>query len=434
MGFNDPQKNRELKTVLIVAPHFPPSAMPPSQRVRLLVTHFRDLGWNPVVITVDHYYREEASDPWMVELAGNKFDLVITKCLDQRKTRKFKIGDIGLRMMPYLYSTIKKTAKEYKADFVLYPVPAWYTMIVAPFIKRKTGIPYGIDFIDPWARKTVKPGFKARMSQYVAKALEGFVVKRSSLIIAVSQGILNDLIERYPVIADKNMAALPYGVELGDYRAVRASGTETPKATKLVRYIGALSESMEPVADALLQALVLANKQEPLKVEFIGTSYAGSGLAQPRIRQLIEKAKAEDFITEIPDRVTYRRALELTMEADILLIIGDLTPYYAASKLMGMIASGRPFFAFLQKDSFPAAFLRELNYPYVVEYTAVEGNMPADRTDAAREKFLQMVKELPDFEPVPEDHPAFQQQTARGMTQKFVESIQKSIHDQTTLR
>ena len=37
----------------------------------------------------------------------------------------------------------------------------------------------------------------------------------------------------------------------------------------------------------------------------------------------------------------YKKAVELTLEADILLLIGGMLPYYAASKLMGLLVSKR---------------------------------------------------------------------------------------------
>src|SRR5690349_18462622 len=116
------ERNIELmKTILIIAPHFPPSAMPPSQRVRLLVRHLHELEWKTVVVTVDHHYREEVADPWMVELAGQQFEKVEIKCFDQRKTRKFGIGDLGLRMLPFLFSSLPKLVRKHNASFVLYP-------------------------------------------------------------------------------------------------------------------------------------------------------------------------------------------------------------------------------------------------------------------------------------------------------------------------
>jgi len=139
-----------LKKIFIIAPHFPPSALPPAQRVRLLVKHLKSLGWFPYVFTSDPKFREEKEDPWMTELAGNDFELFVLKTMNPKKTRRFKIGDLGLRMLPDLYKQLKVKSKELNPDFVLYLVPPWYLLLIAKNIKRKTDIPYGIDFIDPW--------------------------------------------------------------------------------------------------------------------------------------------------------------------------------------------------------------------------------------------------------------------------------------------
>lgn len=415
-----------MKTIVIIAPHFPPSAMPPSQRVRLLVRHLYELDWKTVVVTVDHYYREEVADPWMVELAGQQFEKVEIKCFDQRKTRKFGIGDLGLRMMPFLFFALLKQVRKQKPAFILYPVPPWYIMVIAPFVKWLTGTPYAIDFIDPWVRKPKNENAKAKFSQWIARRLEGFAVKRSAAIFAVSKGILDDLAARYPSIKKKPMVAVPYGVELEDYKSVNGNGIARTPGKIVIRYIGAISDSMLRVVKVLLQAMKQVHAQKPLQVEFIGTSYAGTGLAQPVVQPFIDELGLHDFVTEKPTRVTYRQALELTRAADVLVLVGDMTPYYAASKLMGLIASQQPFLAFVHYESFPARFLQELNYEYAVNYSGEDGYLPEDRAQALAEKLLHLVNNLPGFKPVSLNDPAFRQHTAWGMTKTFVDTLQNS--------
>ena len=92
---------------------------------------------------------------------------------------------------------------------------------------------------------------------------------------------------------------------------------------------------------------------------------------------------------------------------------------------MGLIASQQPFFAMLHKDSFPARFLRELNYPFVIEYSGEEGFLPESRELIATKTILQLINGLKDFKPVPLNNPAFLQHTAWGMTKTFVDTIQK---------
>lgn len=415
-----------MKTIFIIAPHFPPSAMPPSQRVRLLVRHLHELDWKAVVITVDHYYREEVADPWMVELAGNQFELVEINCFDQRKTRKFGVGDLGLRMMPYLFSKLLKMARKQKPAFILYPVPPWYIMIIAPLVKWFTGTPYAIDFIDPWVRKPKSENVKAKFSQWLARRFEGFAVKRSAAVFAVSKGILDDLVARYPSIKKKPLVAVPYGVELEDYKSVNGNDIVKTPGKLVIRYIGAISDSMLRVVKVMLQAMKQVHAQKPLQVEFIGTSYAAAGLAKPVVQPFIDELGLHDFVTETPTRVTYRQALELTRAADMLVLVGDMTPYYAASKLMGLIASQQPFLAFVHRESFPAKFLQELNYEYAVNYSGEDGYLPEDRVQALAEKLLHLVNNLPVFNPVSLNDPAFRQHTAWGMTKTFVDTLQNS--------
>ncbi|WP_133055236.1 glycosyltransferase [Niastella koreensis] len=415
-----------MATIFIPAPHFPPSAMPPSQRVRLLVRHLHTLGWKPVIFTVDHYYREELADPWMLDITGDQFEKVEVGCLDQRKTRKFKIGDLGIRMFFHLFFSLLKHARKRKPALILYPVPPWYIMVMAPFIKWFSGVPYAIDYIDPWIFKVPENDRKAKMSQWVARTLEGFVVKRSSAIFAVSQGILNDLISRYPVVKSIPLVPVPYGVEPTDFLTIKVSRPENEKV--ILRYTGAVSSAMLPVADALFKALRLVNQQIPLQVEFTGTSYAGIGLAQPVLEPLIIENDVQSFVTENPNRVGYRTALELSMGADMQLLMGDTTQYYAASKLMGMVASGRPFFAFVHKGSFPSTFLDSLNFAGKVDFIASELNDEKTIRELA-DSLLNAIRRRHEFNPIDINNSSLNQHTAFAMAQTFSNTLQKIVHE-----
>lgn len=412
--------------VFIPAPHFPPSAMPPSQRVRLLIRHLHSFNWEPVIFTVDHRYREELADPWMEEITGKDFEKVIVGCLDQRKTRKMGIGDLGIRMFFSLFFSLLKQARKKKPALILYPVPPWYIMVMAPFIKWFTGVPYAIDYIDPWIFKVPENDRKARASQWVARKLEGFVVKRSSAIFAVSQGILNDLVSRYPAIKSRPLVAVPYGVEPTDFLTIKVDKPESKKV--LLRYTGAVSVAMMPVANTLFKALRIVNEQIPLQVEFTGTSYAGLGLAKPVLESLIIQNGVASFVTENPNRVGYRKALELSIGADMQLLLGDTTPYYAASKLMGMVASGRPFFAFVHTGSFPATFLDSLNFTGKVEFTASE--LEDNKTvNELVNGLLNAIRQRNEFNPIDINNAELKQHTAFAMAQTFSNTFQKIVHE-----
>ncbi len=413
-----------LKQLFIIAPHFPPSSTPPSQRVRLIIKHSYQLGFYPHAYTVKPYYREEPKDEWMNELLGKDFTFTEVKCFDQRKTRKLGIGDLGLRMLPFLILKLIKDCKKKKVDFILYPVPPWYILIAAPIVKVVTNIPYAIDFIDPWVHEQEKihVGFKHKASQWLARTLEKWVCKNASIIFSVSEGINNNLKKRHVSLQNKPMYAIPYGAEQADFLSYNVN---SPKANNLIsiRYIGAIWGDCYPVLDGLMPGFAALNKQKNIHVEFIGTSYAGEGLAQPQLAKWINDHNLQKFVTEQPLRVTYKKAVELTMSADILFLIGGMQPYYAASKLMGLIASQKPFVAFVHKHSFPATFLKEVNYPYIVTYSAEVKDLPIQQSTQLKDVFQNLIDNINNFKAISLDHPLVQQHTAKGMATSFLEKI-----------
>ena len=417
-----------MKTLFIVAPYFPPSALPPSQRVRLLVKNCKKFGFYPHAYTVNSYYREEATDEWMNELLGNDYIVSQLKCLDHRKTRKFGIGDLGLRMLPFLIFTLIKDCKKKKPDFILYPVPPWYILIAAPIVKWFTKVPYGIDFIDPWVHEeaTTNRNLKYKVSQFIARTLEKWVCKNASVIFSVSEGINENLKKRHSILQNIPMIAVPYGAEESDFSSL-ANQLEISNKKFTIRYIGAIWGDCYAVLDGLMPAFAKWHTQVDFNLEMYGTTYAGQGLAKSQMDKWFQENRMNSFAKEFPLRVSYKRAIELTLTSDLVFLVGGMQPYYAASKLMGLIVSKKPFLAFVHKDSFPAKFLKEVNYPYVVTYSAEQHELPIQQQNALLDTLNSLYNNINQFQPISLSHPLVLENTAEGMTKIFLENISKHI-------
>lgn len=381
------------------------------------------MGYYPYVFTSNPKYREEKEDPWMVELAGNDFELFVVKTKNPQKTRKFGVGDLGLRMLPALCNDLILKSKELKPDFILYLVPPWYLLTVAKKIKKKTGVPYGIDFIDPWVvPSTPHDNFKKKLSQKIARIFEKKATVNADVIYSVSEGINDNLKKNHSLPREKPLFAIPYGVEPSDFNLK----VEKKQGDKIIiRYIGAVWEDAYPVLETFLEALAYVEKKTPLKIEFLGTSYAGDGLAKSQTQKWIESLAMQTYMTESPLRIPYKKAVELTLSADIIILFGGMQPYYAASKLMGLVASAKPFVAFLHEASFPAKFLKELNYKYLVTYSKQQ--LPEIKKDILIEVIENLINEKDKFERFDLNNLLIQKNTALGMTKAFIEPIEKII-------
>ena len=85
----------QMKTILLITPHYPPSNLAAVHRSRLFAQYLPALGWRPIVLTVDEYYYEETLDWKLYQLLPK--DQRIEKVSAFKVTKPRLIGDIGLR-------------------------------------------------------------------------------------------------------------------------------------------------------------------------------------------------------------------------------------------------------------------------------------------------------------------------------------------------
>ncbi|MCF6185476.1 MAG: hypothetical protein L3J56_12820, partial [Bacteroidales bacterium] len=89
------------------------------------------------------------------------------------------------------------------------------------------------------------------------------------------------------------------------------------------------------------------------------------------------------------------------------------------------IASGKPFIAFLHNDSFPAKFLKQLNYKYIVTYS--QEKLPETKFDELKAKIIDLINQKESFVKFDLSNPLNQKHTALGMTKEFVKPIENLL-------
>ena len=208
-----------MKKVMIITSHYPPSNLAAVHRSRLFAQHLPSFGWEPIILTIHEKFYEEKLD-W------NLFNLIpnyqrIVKASAFKITNPRLIGDIGLRGFFQLRRRALVLIKKEKIDFVYIPIPSFYMALIGPYLFKKTGVKYGIDYIDPWVHNF--PGSDKIFSRHwfstqFAKLLEPIAVKYASLITGVSEGYYKPVLIRNPHLKKQAItAAMPYGGEERDY-------------------------------------------------------------------------------------------------------------------------------------------------------------------------------------------------------------------------
>jgi hypothetical protein len=353
-----------LRRVLIVSLHFPPSTLAGVHRARHLVKHLPTAGWRPIILCVDESQHEEPLDPELAGLLPKEFDIMKVGAWPAPLTRLVGIGDIGLRAFLHLRAGLRKAITAYKPDVVFFTGSPFYPMLLARMAKKQYGLPVVLDFQDPWVSswgEGQRLFSKSGLSHALAKKLEPVAVRNADFITSVSETQNAQLVERYPSLDKARLAAIPIGGDPDDYVFLRTNSVLHPEVTlppaKInFTYVGTFMPRSGPVVEQLFKALAKLKTSDPalatrLRVNFIGTSNQPGGIGRHVVRPIAEALNVADLVSETPQRVPYLEALGLLANSNAILLLGSDEPHYTASKIYPALLSGRPSLAVFHKSS-----------------------------------------------------------------------------------
>lgn len=376
-----------MRRVLIVSPCFPPINTPDMQRVRMSLPYFLQFGWEPAVLAVDPAHVEGMLEPELLETVPSHVPVHRVRALPARYTRKVGLGAIALRAFGFLYREGLRMIGRYRPDLVYISTAAFQAMALGRLWKARTGVPFVLDFGDPWVPDpqqvyAARRGLKHRLAARLHKTLEPWTMREADGLVAVSESYAKVLRRRYPWITQDQCLTLPFGAEAHDYeiaRRVRAADEVFLLGDGAIHgvYIGAVSPSMTYACEAICRAMREGLSRRPqlyrhLRLHFIGTNYAGGNLARPVIDPLARRLCLNGHVREHPGRIPYFAALRLQQQADFLLLPGSLDPAYTPSKIYPLILAKRPLLAVFHQASSVVQLLRASGAGEVVTFDTDE--------------------------------------------------------------
>lgn len=348
-----------MKKILIITPHYPPSNLAAVHRSRLFAQHLPAFGWEPVLLTVHEDFYEEQLDWNLHKLlpAGQR----IEKVRAYPVTKPRLIGDIGLRAFLQLRKRALEIVQNEQIDFVYIPIPSFYVSLIGPYLYRKTGVKYGIDYIDPWVH--VFPGSEKILSRHwfstkLAKWLEPKAIKHASLITGVAEGYYKGVLERNPRLKQTCLfGAMPYGGEIADHARLKELQLKPYlfEANNKLQFVYA--GAMLPRAYGPLEEIfksIAANTELFANVEFhfIGTGKTPNDPQGFNIKPMAERYGLwQSVVFEYPKRIPYLDVLIHLEAADAVFILGSTEPHYTPSKTYQGVLSKKPILAVLHSAS-----------------------------------------------------------------------------------
>ncbi|MBX9782823.1 MAG: hypothetical protein K2X48_05930 [Chitinophagaceae bacterium] len=415
-----------MKKILIISPHYPPSNLAAVHRSRLFAQHLPAFGWEPIILTVDEAYYEESLDRNLQKLLPVNQRIEKVKAYAVSKPRL--IGDIGLRGFFQLRKKALELVKQEKIDFVYITIPSFYVSLIGTYLHRKTGVLYGIDYIDPWLHQF--PGSDKLFSRHwfstkLAKWLEPKAVKDAAMITGVAEGYFTAVLERNPSLKKSCVVgAMPYGGEAADHEVLKTLKLQPylfQKNQKLqLVYAGAmLPKAYEPL-EAIFQSIAANQKQfREVEFHFIGTGKTTHDAMGHNIKPLAEKYGLwQTVVFEYPKRIPYLDVLIHLDAADAVFILGSTEPHYTPSKTYQGVLSKKPILAVLHMQSTAVHIVRSTNAGRVLAFNGKEAI--AD----IRQQFCRVFDDFflfeSSYQPEQVDMKLFNQYSAKEVTRKLV--------------
>lgn len=421
------------RRLALVSGHFPPSNLVGAQRARLWSRYLPEFGWEPVVVTGDPAQYEERPDPDLERLVAPGLTVIHAKTLPTRPVRL--VGDIGIRSFWGCYQALGQMAKAREIDFVMVTIPSNYLAPVGRLVHLRHGLPFGIDYQDPWVNRWTgeeKPFSRGWASNKLAEILEPWSVRDAALITGMAPGYVAGMLERNPRVATQaELAYMPMGTAPEDYALVRSLGRapflfDAGDGRFHMIYAGALLPAGFVVLDRFLAGLRALRELAPqvaarLVVHFVGT---GSSPDDPQGHRVMPRARAagvEEMVDEHPHRIGYVDTLNHLMHSSAVLVLGSTEGHYTPSKVFQAMLSERPVFAMLHRDSTAVAMIRSAHVGEVL--TLTEGELPS--ADSVATSLLGFI-ERPTYEAASVDRSIFEGYSARESTRLFAEALDRA--------
>jgi len=285
------------KKVLILSYYWPPSGGSGVQRWMYFAKHLKQLGWEPIVITVDEYQAaypvmdpsllEEVKDIQVIKTSTREplrfYSLLVSgnpqSGIPQAEVKRknffgkaaayirgnYFIPDARKGWIPYAVKAAQKVIREENISHLITTGPPHSTHLAGLQLKKQFSLNWWIDFRDPWTDVFYNTSFnRTAKAKQKDEAFEKEVLHLSNGVILTVGGELQEQLQQKA--PDQRFMVLPNGFDADLMKAIPLA---QPKDVFHVVYTGILTHNQN--FSELLQLLGGVSKTEPILLSLAGS-------------------------------------------------------------------------------------------------------------------------------------------------------------------
>jgi glycosyltransferase involved in cell wall biosynthesis len=300
----------KLQTLLLATYHFPPSAASGSFRLLGFTRHLLARGWRTVVVAPPRMPFEPIDDKLALQVPPETVIYSVPFPHGNRVTRRLAPFAVW---MPAALEACGRAIGAERPDAMLTSSPPHTIHLLGRLLKARYGLPWIVDYRDPWIHglgkplpRTCRARFEAFKERMVLRAADGVIVNTPLARAA--------LIRDMPELAAK-IRAITNGFDPENF-ALEAAGPEEAAAFSML-HTGELYSGRDP--RPLFDALMSLNRPsgaQPLTLTFLGQSSDPRNDWPGEVRR-----RGLENVIQFAGHAPYSQALLRMQRAHILLLM-----------------------------------------------------------------------------------------------------------------
>lgn len=339
-----------MKNVLVIAYYFPPSGGPGVQRVLKHIQYLPECGWNPIVLTVAngdfpardkslmakipsgvHVERTDIYEPYTLyrkltgKPANTPIDVNVIKKESQGRSFTENMAEfiratlfIPDARVGWLLTAVDaglRLIKEHNIEAIYNSSPPYTTSLIARQLKRRSGLRWVTGFRDPWTGFLTTPK-RWFLPSWIDKQLEHSVFREADAVECAWEGIVKDIVGKFPDVPLTKLHHIPNGFDSSDYPALPASEVANDKFT--ITYTGSMYGRRNP--SSFLAALELLIERGEIQPEELTARFIGRFGAD--VLEMFDSFPHKALL-EIHGYMAHEESIAYLLRSDALLLVVD---------------------------------------------------------------------------------------------------------------
>jgi glycosyltransferase involved in cell wall biosynthesis len=360
-----------VKRVLMVAYHFPPEGGGSGVLRTLKFTKYLPRhGWIPHILTLKRSFYVEKDNGLLSDIppeavVHRTFALDSSRhlAIRGRYLSLFSVPDRFVSWLPFGVLRGMRLIRNTGIDVLYSTSPPATAHLIAGALKRLTGLPWVVDFRDPWIEEGFFP-IRGTLRYRVESFLERLVVHSADRLIFTTPYLRKDFLSRYPNLSPDKAAVIYNGYDEADFQHLDDQAQN--ERFEIIHAGLVTPEFRSPIPMLKVIASLVAEGNllpEKIRITFLG---GGPYLVSKRFTKTINDLRLNGAV-EVADRVSHHQALQRLRKAAVLLLLqaSDDTRFLIPAKAFEYLRIGRPVLA-LTLEGATADLFKGMDYCYVV--------------------------------------------------------------------